>query len=321
VYDTESRLIRLGDAAAKVHVRAGPGGEPQPWFQAKPIALHLGYTSNNAYKAINRVHEDYRKSLGELVGGTSDLEVPLGHNDSIATYLSEPGLFELLVKSEMPAARPFQRWLFEEVLPTIRRTGSYALVNPLAEREMVDLRAELQRLREGQASQSVLVVSRGGAGDCAEQKWLLEHGRDASADQDTFLAQRPLDLAGYLGSRLPADQHWVIRHVKCEFARECKRRRVALYERTGDRFWVAHSQAQWRIAYVAADTDILDQVWAEEATQQYLERQLRSCRLASCSRAPARMLVAHGPYRRPPQGGSAHVTREAMANMFRVADR
>jgi hypothetical protein len=216
----------------------------------------------------------------------------------------------------MPAARPFQRWVYEQVLPQIRRTGGYALAQPTVEREIAALRAEMQQLRAAQATHSVLEVSRGGAGDRAEQKWLLQHGRDASAEQDTFLAQQPLDLAGYLQSRLPADQHWVIRHIKGEFARECKRRRVVLFEETGDCFWVARAQGQWRIAYVAADLDILDQVWGEEVTQQYLQRQLRACRLAPCTRAPARLRLTHGPYRRPPQGGSAHVTREALADLF-----
>jgi prophage antirepressor-like protein len=210
VYDAENRQLRLGKVAARVHIRT-VGGLPQPWFQARPIALHLGYTPNNAYRAVNRVHEDYRKSLGELVGVASDAEATLGHHDGIATYISEPGLYEMLCKSEMPAARPFQRWLFEEALPTIRRTGGHALAQPSVQREIAALRAEMQQLR---ASHSVLEVSRGGAGDRAEQKWLLEHGRDASADQATFLAQQPLDVAGYLESRLPADQHWVIRHVK-----------------------------------------------------------------------------------------------------------
>jgi hypothetical protein len=175
----------------------------------------------------------------------------------------------MLCKSEMPAARPFQRWVFEEALPTIRRTGGYALAQSSVQREIAALRAKMQQLR---ASHSVLEVSRGGAGDRAEQKWLLEHGRDASANQATFLAQWPLDVVGHLESRLPAENHWVIRHVKGKFAREVKRRRVALYEETGDRFWVARAQAQWRIAYVAADLDILDQAWGEEVRQQYLER-------------------------------------------------
>jgi hypothetical protein len=204
--------------------------------------------------------------------------------------------------------------VFEVVLPTIRRTGSFSVVvQPTVQQELAELRAAVATL---QASHSVLEVARGGAGDRAEQRWLVEHGRDASAERDIYLAQQPLDLAGYLAARLPTDHHWVIRHIKGEFAREVKRRRVALYEGTGDRFWVARMQAQWRIAYVAADRDILDDVWGEEATQQYVERQLAACRLAPCSRAPARLRVTHGPYRRPPQGSSAQVTREALANLF-----
>jgi len=77
------------------------------------------------------------------------------------------------------------------------------------------------------------------------------------------------------------------------------------------------NQAQWRIAYVAADADIMDAVWGEEATQQYLARQLAACRLAACARAPARLRLTHGPYRRPERGGSALATRAAVADFFR----
>jgi hypothetical protein len=76
---------------------------------------------------------------------------------------------------------------------------------------------------------------------------------------------------------------------------------------------VARAQAQWRLAYVQADVDVMDEVWGDEATQQYLERQLRDCRLAASARAPARLRLTHGPYHR---GGSAQVTREALANLF-----
>jgi prophage antirepressor-like protein len=316
-FDLEKRVIRMRDATAKVHI-CEANGHPQPWFQAKPIVVHLGYGPTHVQQTLSKLPEKHRKSLGELMEGELSGSSPLGHNERIATYLSEAGLFELLCKSEMPAARPFQDWLFEEVLPTIRRTGSYSLAQPSVQRELQELRAAVEAL---QASHSVLEVARGGAGDRAEQQWLLEHGRDASAERDTFLAQQPLDLAGYLASRLPAEHHWVIRHIKGEFAREVKRRRVALYEETGDRFWVARAQAQWRLAYVAADRDVMDQVWADEVTQQYLERQLAACRLAApCARAPARMRVTHGPYRRPPQGGSAQVTRQALTAFFGASE-
>ena len=41
----------------------------------------------------------------------------------------EPGLYQLLAKSRKPQAKPFQKWLFEEVLPTIRKTGQYSVTD------------------------------------------------------------------------------------------------------------------------------------------------------------------------------------------------
>jgi hypothetical protein len=243
------------------------------------------------------------------------------HNQKKAIWINESGFYAGLLGSRKPECREFQRWVTREVLPQIRRTGAFALAQPSVQQQLAELRAEMRaemraELAQLQANHSVLELSRGGAGNYEEQRWLLEYGRDAAAEQDIYIAQQPLDLAGYLAAVLPPDQHWVIRHFKVEFARECKRRRVALYEETGDRFWVARAQAQWRIAYVAADQDILDEVWASEVTQQYLQRQLAACRLAPCTRAPARLRVAHGPYRCPPQGGSANVNRQALADLF-----
>jgi hypothetical protein len=41
--------------------------------------------------------------------------------------ITEPGLYELVIRSDKPAARPFMRWLTHEVIPSIRKTGAYAL--------------------------------------------------------------------------------------------------------------------------------------------------------------------------------------------------
>ena len=43
------------------------------------------------------------------------------------TVIWEPGVYQLLAKSRKPQAKPFQKWLFEEVLPSIRKTGQYAI--------------------------------------------------------------------------------------------------------------------------------------------------------------------------------------------------
>ncbi|MFM6673166.1 MAG: BRO family protein [Dolichospermum sp.] len=43
------------------------------------------------------------------------------------TVIWEPGIYQLLAKSRKPQAKPFQKWLFEEVLPSIRKAGQYAV--------------------------------------------------------------------------------------------------------------------------------------------------------------------------------------------------
>jgi len=52
-------------------------------------------------------------------------------NDLSAKWISESGLFELASSSKLPAARAFRKWVFGEVLPSIRKTGSYS-VQPAA---------------------------------------------------------------------------------------------------------------------------------------------------------------------------------------------
>lgn len=57
----------------------------------------------------------------------------------LSTTLLEPGLYMLINRSDSPIAVPFQEWLYEEVLPSIRKTGGYALPQP---EEAIDLDPE-----------------------------------------------------------------------------------------------------------------------------------------------------------------------------------
>jgi prophage antirepressor-like protein len=41
--------------------------------------------------------------------------------------ISESGLYSLIMRSRKPVAKPFQKWVTKEVLPSIRKTGSYSL--------------------------------------------------------------------------------------------------------------------------------------------------------------------------------------------------
>lgn len=73
---------------------------------------------------IQRVN-DLVSSVDEDWKGTDTIRTPGGTQSM--TVIWEPGIYQLLAKSRKPQAKPFQKWLFEEVLPSIRKTGQYAI--------------------------------------------------------------------------------------------------------------------------------------------------------------------------------------------------
>ena len=121
--------------------------EFEPWFIAKEVATLLGYT--DTAKAV-RTHIDEldSKTLNyneckELFGlniidaetveneddfGPSKLDTPNNSpkiNANGMKFINESGLYTLIARSNKPEARKFQRWVTSEVLPSIRKTGSY----------------------------------------------------------------------------------------------------------------------------------------------------------------------------------------------------
>lgn len=86
----------------------------EPLFVGKDVCDVLGYTNHN--KAMNDHCRGVTKRYPILdsLGRTQEVRV-----------LTEPDVYRLIVKSELPEAQKFEAWFFEEVLPTIRKTGSY----------------------------------------------------------------------------------------------------------------------------------------------------------------------------------------------------
>lgn len=96
------------------------------YFVGKDVAEVLGYAK--ARNAIaNHVDDEDKKDApiqGDL-GGTQ-----------MMTIINESGLYSLILSSKLPRAKEFKRWVTSEVLPTIRKHGSYvAPVNPLVSTE------------------------------------------------------------------------------------------------------------------------------------------------------------------------------------------
>lgn len=95
-------------------VRVIPDQNGESLFVAKDIALALGYEWNGSSR-IAHVPEEWR--------GVTSVVTPSGEQEVLT--LTEQGLYFFLGRSDKPKALPFQKWLAGEVLPALRKTGSY----------------------------------------------------------------------------------------------------------------------------------------------------------------------------------------------------
>ena len=86
------------------------------WFCGTDVCDILGYT--NSRKAL----QDHCKVSGVT---KRYISYPSGRKEAI--FINEPNLYRLIIKSRKPEAEPFEAWVFEEVLPQIRKTGKYQL--------------------------------------------------------------------------------------------------------------------------------------------------------------------------------------------------
>lgn len=118
----------------------------QPWLLGKDVADALRYS--NTQKAV-RDHVDEEDKLTERI-------VLSGQNREVI-FVNESGLYSLILKSKLPSAKQFKRWVTSEVLPSIRKYGAYATEETLnrvqgdteeSEKLFRMLREEKQRTRE-----------------------------------------------------------------------------------------------------------------------------------------------------------------------------
>ncbi len=88
--------------------------DSEPWFVGKDIADILGYSNS-------------RKAIGDHVDeedkGVTKCYTPGGKQDLL--IINESGLYSLILSSKLESARKFKRWITSEILPSIRKTGTY----------------------------------------------------------------------------------------------------------------------------------------------------------------------------------------------------
>ena len=98
----------------------------EPWFVGKDVAEALGYS--NTRDALDRHVDSEDKATVAIHDGSQNRNV---------TVINESGLYSLILSSKLPTAKAFKHWVTSEVIPSIRKTGSYTTKPMTAYQQMM----------------------------------------------------------------------------------------------------------------------------------------------------------------------------------------
>lgn len=98
----------------------------EPWFVGKDVAEALGYA--DAFGALKKhvEEEDKQNCQNDSFGSPRGM-----------TIINESGLYSLILSSKLPTAKGFKHWVTSEVIPSIRKTGSYTMKPMTAYQQMM----------------------------------------------------------------------------------------------------------------------------------------------------------------------------------------
>lgn len=130
------------------------GGEA--WFVLKDVCSILNI--NNVSDVYNRLDDD-EKGVGQIdtLGGKQKMNI-----------VNESGLYHVILRSDKPEATPFRRWVTNDVLPTIRKTGSYMMPKMTKELQAIFLLDN----RTAQLDQRVTALENNAVIDYGQQRTL-----------------------------------------------------------------------------------------------------------------------------------------------------
>ena len=144
------------------------------WFCLVDIGRMLELSDGTTYSMKSRgwFDDDEIITLANCKGG-SDI-----------TYVSESALYRIINRSNSPKARPFERWVTKEVLPSIRKTGSYSITKSPIERILAN---SVDQLEAVEAIKEVLLVEK-------QKQALIEQQRDKAEEAKAIAEQERDDV-------------------------------------------------------------------------------------------------------------------------------
>ena len=240
--------FHYGDEQVRTYEEDG-----QVWFIATDIARILGH----------RDATDATRGLDADEKGTKIVRTLRGEQK--LTSVSEAGLYTILVRARVEAAKPFRRWVTHEVLPSIRRTGFYSLSGaapaPSAEdRALTRARqlVEIHMLAQGAVSPDHLE---------AKIRIILAQARGDTPEIEA--SARPLYVQDYMREKGASRKN--IRRYAPTFGKYVTEAYTA--EHNGDAPGVylqetSSGQVREVCAYTEADRPLLDRIWNERYAEK-----------------------------------------------------
>lgn len=112
----------------------------KPYFVAVDVAAALGYATP-------------RDAISRHCKGVVKRDTPTSSGIQQMSYINEGDLYRLIMKSKLPSAEKFESWVVDEVLPAIRKTGSYQIKAPQGKELLALAVLEAQKTIEAQTAE------------------------------------------------------------------------------------------------------------------------------------------------------------------------
>ena len=157
----------------------------EPYFVGKDVAEILGYA--NTSKALIDHVDDEDKLNNETLSS-------LGQRGG--WLINESGLYSLILSSKLPTAKKFKRWVTSDVLPAIRKTGSYSIQSKPDSYTIEDPAARARRWAEEYEEKKALEAK------IEEQKPLVEYAEHIQASKDVIDMKSMAKLASKNGIKI-----------------------------------------------------------------------------------------------------------------------
>ncbi|CAK0774127.1 anti-repressor protein [Gammaproteobacteria bacterium] len=194
-------------------IRTVTTDDGEVWFVAKDVAAALGYV--NPQQAV-RIHCKRSKSLNDMgCYPIAPIENQSPTLDLQTKLIQESDVYRLAAKSTLPSAEKFESWIFDEVLPSIRKTGRYEIA---PSHRIPQTYAEALQLAADQAKeieQKNALIAQKDAQIEADAPKVEFHDEVTADNQSTYTVRESAKILGLKESELRAwlnFHKWIFRN-------------------------------------------------------------------------------------------------------------